>query len=280
MDSTYPDTQEGGYDGPEMCGSFSSTLVISTSYSSNEADLTPAYERRQCAEYMKLGLQGISILYSSGDDGVAGNTGDCLTADGSATEDGGAFSPSFPGTCPYVTSVGATQVSAGASVTAPETAAESVIFSGGGFSNVFAMPEYQASAVNTYFDDHAPPYSAAQYNNSRTTRGYPDVSANGVNYVVAIDGNFTLIYGTSASAPTFASVLTLVNEQRLAAGKGPVGFVNPVLYANPTVLNDIVTGGNQGCGTAGFSSVPGWDPVTGLGTPDYQKMVALWMSLP
>ncbi len=74
QDATYPDPLPGGYTGPENCGGFAATKVISTSYSYNEVDLTPAYERRQCAEYMKLGLAGTTILYSSGDYGVAGKS--------------------------------------------------------------------------------------------------------------------------------------------------------------------------------------------------------------
>lgn len=95
------------------------------------------------------------------------------------------------------------------------------------------------------------------------TRGFPDISANGVNYVVAVDGVFSLVYGTSASAPVVGAIFTLINAERINAGKAPIGFVNPVLYANPGVLNDITSGGNQGCGTAGFTAVEGWDPVTG-----------------
>jgi tripeptidyl-peptidase-1 len=71
-----------------------------------------------------------------------------------------------------------------------------------------------------------------------------------------------------------------INEERLAGGKSTVGFVNPVLYANPNVLNDITKGSNPGCGTDGFSAVDGWDPATGLGTPNYPKMLKLFMSLP
>ena len=175
--------------------------------------------------------------------------------------------------------MGATQIVPGASVTAPEEACETVIYSGGGFSNVFAKPSYQSSAVASYFANHKPPYTATQYNNSQTTRGYPDVAANGANYVVAVDGQITLIYGTSASAPTFGSIITLINEQRANSGKGSVGFINPTLYANPSILNDITSGGNQGCGTAGFTAVSGWDPVTGLGTPNYQKMLSVFQSL-
>lgn len=58
------------------------TYVISTSYGYNEADLTPFYAERQCAEYAKLGMMGITILYSSGDYGVAGNDGLCLSSSG------------------------------------------------------------------------------------------------------------------------------------------------------------------------------------------------------
>ncbi|TAQ87417.1 hypothetical protein B7494_g4234, partial [Chlorociboria aeruginascens] len=117
------------------------------------------------------------------------------------------------------------------------------------------------------------------YNNSQTVRGYPDISANGANYVVAVDGELSLVYGTSASSPVVGSIITLINEQRIAANKTAVGFLNPVLYANPTALNDIVSGGNEGCGTAGFTAVAGWDPVTGLGTPDYEKLLAVFLAL-
>ena len=282
QDGVYPDPLPGGYKGPENCGGFSATKVISTSYAYNEADLTPFYEQRQCAEYAKLGIQGTTILYSSGDYGVAGNGGQCIDPVTGQYNDGssGKFNPSFPGTCPYITSVGATQVVPGASVTAPEEACETVIYSGGGFSNVFAMPTYQQKAVKAYFKNHNPPYTAQQYNNSMMTRGFPDVSANGANYVIAIDGRFGLVFGTSASSPTFGSVITLVNEARYGVGKSSVGFINPTLYAHPYVLNDITSGGNQGCGTPGFTAVQGWDPVTGLGTPNYVALVALYLFLP
>ncbi|MCJ1474289.1 hypothetical protein MMC13_002947 [Lambiella insularis] len=282
QDGIYPDPAPGGYKGPENCGGFAATKVVSTSYSYNEADLTPFYEMRQCTEYAKLGMLGTTFLYSSGDNGVAGNSGQCIDPTTGQYNNGtsGKFNPSFPGTCPYITSVGATQIVPGASVTAPEEACETVIFSGGGFSNVFPLPSYQAAAVQEFFTNYPPPYGADRFNNSRMTRGFPDVSANGANYVIAIDGTFSLVYGTSASSPTFGSVLTIVNEVRADLGKGSIGFVNPTLYANPEVLNDITKGGNQGCGTPGFTAVPGWDPVTGLGTPNTLKLIALYALLP
>jgi tripeptidyl-peptidase-1 len=279
QDGIYPDPYGSGtgvYSGPENCGGFAATKVISTSYAYNEADLTPFYENRQCNEYLKLGLQGVTFLYSSGDYGVAGNGGQCIDPTTGAYNSGtsGMFNPSFPGTCPYITSVGATQVKPNASVTQPEEAAESVIYSGGGFSNVFATPSYQASAVASYFKNHKPSYGSDRYNTTQKSRGFPDISANGVNYVIAIDGSFSYVYGTSASSPTVGSILTLVNAARLNVGKSSIGFANPVLYKYPFILNDITSGGNQGCGTPGFTAVSGWDPVTGLGTPNFPKMVA------
>jgi tripeptidyl-peptidase-1 len=288
QDGIYPDVNAGGYKGAEDCGTFAATKVISTSYGYNEADLTPFYEQRQCHEYMKLGLMGTSVLYSSGDYGVAGNGGQCIAANGTYNSGkDGRFNPSFPATCPYVTAVGATQVIPGTNIikdaftgTQPEQACETVIYSGGGFSNVFPLPSYQSSAVKGWFRNHPPPYGADRFNNTQQTRGFPDVSANGANYIVAVDGKFALVFGTSASSPTFGSILTIINEKRLQLGKSSIGFVNPVLYAHPEVLNDITQGGNQGCGTAGFSASKGWDPVTGLGTPDSLKMLALFLLLP
>jgi tripeptidyl-peptidase-1 len=142
------------------------------------------------------------------------------------------------------------------------------------------MPSYQSSALKTYFSKHLPPYGPDRYNTTQKSRGFPDISANGVNYVIAINGNFSYVYGTSASAPTVGSILTLVNSARMAIGKGSIGFINPTLYANPGMLNDITSGGNQGCGTPGFTAVSGWDPVTGLGTPNFPRMLAVWLRLP
>ncbi|KAL8821248.1 MAG: hypothetical protein Q9223_000673 [Gallowayella weberi] len=284
QDATYPDPfgGEGAYLGPKNCGGFAATKVISTSYGYNEADLTAAYERRQCNEYMKLGLAGTSFLFSSGDNGVAGNRGVCIDPVTKEYNDGksGIFNPGFPSTCPYITSIGATQIVPGASVTAPEKACETVIFSGGGFSNVFPLPSYQSSSVKSFFKNHPPSYGADRFNNSQNTRGFPDISANGANYVVAVVGQFALVYGTSASSPVVGAILTLLNEIRLYAGKSTLGFVNPFLYANPDAFNDITQGGNQGCGTPGFQAVSGWDPVTGLGTPNFPKLVAAALKLP
>lgn len=97
VDGQYPDNLPGGFTGPKNCGGFASTKVYSVSYSSNEADLTAKYVQRQCMEYMKLGLQGVTMLFSSGDFGVAGNSGQCINAQTGAFNNGstGIFNPSF-----------------------------------------------------------------------------------------------------------------------------------------------------------------------------------------
>ncbi|KAF8335044.1 peptidase S8/S53 domain-containing protein [Cantharellus anzutake] len=297
-DPIYPNPAPGGYK-KQDCGKYKPTPVISISYGYNEANLTPRYARRQCTEYKKLGLMGVTVLYPSGDFGVAGNEDKCINPKtGEFTWDpaGTKFAPSFPGTCPWVTSVGATQMKPGSTVTEPEAACElgssfllgsfsriyrlQVIYSGGGFSNIFPIPDYQRNAIKTYFKFHKPKYSSAQYNNSMKTRGYPDISANGANYVVAIGGSWYRTFGTSASNPVVGAIITLINDARLAVGKRPVGFINPVLYTSPGILNDITMGNNPGCGTSGFEAVKGWDPVTGYGTPNFSKMLATFMALP
>jgi len=83
---------------------------------------------------------------------------------GSQTDDGKIFNPGFPSSCPYITSIGATQVNPGAKVTDPEGACEQVIYSGGGFSNYFPIPEYQKKAVGNYLKNHKPEYPADIYN--------------------------------------------------------------------------------------------------------------------
>lgn len=277
-DSVYPDPY-GGYTGKENCGTAPLSNIISTSYGATEASYGAAYTQRQCAEYGKLGLMGVTILYSSGDTGVAGD-GLCLNADGTESSDGTRFDPGFPGTCPYVTSVGATQIQAGKTVWDPETACGQYIYSGGGFSNVFSTPAWQASAVDGYLTKYPPPYASDVFNASG--RGYPDISANGLNYSVVVDGTLQLVAGTSCSSPVAAAILSAVNDARLATGKSTIGFINPTIYTPPfmAAFNDITMGNNPGCGTDGFAAAPGWDPVTGLGTPNFPKLLALWLALP
>jgi tripeptidyl-peptidase-1 len=123
-------------------------------------------------------------------------------------------------------------------------------------------------------------YHLSRYNDSECTRGYPDVSANGVQILLISDGEYNYEAGTSAATPIFVSIITLINQERIKTNKSPVGFLNPVIYRNPGAFNDIVKGSNPGCSTEGFEAVQGWDPATRLGTTDYEKLLDVYMSLP
>jgi subtilase family serine protease len=71
--------------------------------------------------------------------------------------------------------------------------------------------------------------------------------------VVIFSGGFEgTVAGTSCSSPIFASAIGMLNAELIAAGKRPLGFLNPFIYANPQVFNDITTGSNPGCNTTGF----------------------------
>ena len=150
-----------------------------------------------------------------------------------------------------VTSVGAT------TGISPESGVD---FSSGGFSNIFPRPSFQDSAVPTFLTQLGSTYSG-RYNASG--RGFPDVSMQGTNFIVNVAGTLFLIGGTSASSPTFASLVALVNDQLLNAGRSTLGWLNPLLYSSAasSVFNDITSGNNPGCGTNGFTAVTGWDPV-------------------
>jgi len=77
-------------------------------------------------------------------------------------------------------------------------------------------------------------------------------------------------------------MITLINDARITIGKKSVGYLNPIIYTPlfASAFNDITIGSNQGCGTPGFSTARGWDPVTGLGTPNFEKLLALFLVLP
>jgi len=239
------------------------------------------YANRVNNEFIKSSSRGITHLFSSGDDGVGGSTLRCTS-----------FVPTFPGASPYVTSVGATQT--------PSSNTESAVsFSQGGFSNYWSRPSWQDAAVKAYFSTYADSSKlpASSYYNA-AGRGFPDVAgfiifilflslptiAHGVNYEVVLNGITRGESGTSASCPTFAGIVALLNDARLNQGKTTLGFLNPLLYTaatqTPNVFNDITSGNNPGCGTNGFYAAQKWDPVTGLGTPNFPNLKSYVTSLP
>ncbi|EMD37174.1 hypothetical protein CERSUDRAFT_137710, partial [Gelatoporia subvermispora B] len=228
--------------------------VLSTSYGFNEADVSSQIATNLCNAYAQLGARGTSIIFPSGDGGVAGSESESCTA----------FIPTFPSTCPFVTSVGATQGNS------PEVAAS---FTSGGFSNLFSTPSYQSCEVSNYLASLGSTNSG-RFN--RTGRAYPDISAQGADVVIVLQGETGTVSGTSASAPIVASIIALINDRLFAAGGSSLGFLNPLIYAFPEVFTDITSGNNPGCNTNGFPAIDGWDPVAGLGSPNFALLLALF----
>ena len=132
---------------------------------------------------------------------------------------------------PSITAVGATQ-------NIPEVAAP---YSSGGFSNIFNTPSFQSDAVNAYIASLGSSYYGDY---DVAGRAYPDVAAQGTSFEIMVDGIAEAVSGTSASSPVFASVIALLNDRLLAAGKPTLGFLNPFLYSSKgqAALNDITTG--------------------------------------
>ncbi|CAE6533802.1 unnamed protein product [Rhizoctonia solani] len=235
--------------------------TISTSYGDEEQTVPIEYAKRVCGMFAQLGARGVTFLFSSGDFGVgnggATNSTVCVSNDGKKTAK---FLPAFPASCPYVTAVGGTHY-------VPEVAVD---FSGGGFSDYFERPIYQAIDVPLYIKKLGGAYSGL-YNSKG--RAYPDIAAQGSHFRVIVGGTDYSIGGTSASAPTVAGIIALLNDARLAKKLPALGFLNPWLYTLGRFgLNDITAGNNPGCGTPGFNATAGWDPVTGLGTPNFGKL--------
>ncbi|CAH7671953.1 peptidase S8/S53 domain-containing protein [Phakopsora pachyrhizi] len=237
--------------------------VISTSYGDVEETVPESYARRVCDHFASLGARGISLIFSSGDDGVG--HGNCSSG---GKKNSTRFQANFPASCPFVTAVGATE---GFS---PEVAASLTgaagYPSGGGFSEYFHRPDYQSKDVTKYIEKLNGTFEGYFSPNGRA---YPDVSAQGAKYIVAYQKNFLLVGGTSASAPTFAAIIALLNDYNHSQGKGPMGFLNPWLYSvGRNGFTDVVEGSAAGCNTSGFPALEGWDPVTGLGTPHFKNL--------
>ncbi|PGH03274.1 tripeptidyl-peptidase I [Blastomyces parvus] len=246
--------------------------ILTTSYGENERSVPEKYANATCNLFAQLGARGVSVIFASGDFGPGSA---CQSNDGKNTT---RFDPVFPAACPFLTSVGGTQ---GAN---PETA---VYFSSGGFSDRYSRPAYQDEAVSAYLDNLGDKWEGL-YNPSG--RGFPDVAAQSAQFHIIDHGKMMYASGTSASAPVFAAVVANLNSIRLAQGKPVLGFLNPLLYGLKGVgLNDIVEGHSEGCTGmskmsglsapyipgAGWNATAGWDPVTGLGTPNFALLAEI-----
>lgn len=202
---------------------------------------------------------GITYFSSSGDDGATDK------ADEMGTQVAHVPTTSFAADSPWVTSVGGTSVRH----TGTTFSEQAWNGSGGGFSRFYKTPSYQQDL---------PAEVQKQLNNRR---GVPDVSGDADPYTGLAfyeNGGWSIAGGTSASAPLWAGIIAVADQM---AGK-PLGFINPALYklaSNQDTYSqdfrDIIVGNNTNvaAGVQGYPAVPGWDPVTGLGTPNAEKLL-------
>ncbi|KAF8268733.1 peptidase S8/S53 domain-containing protein [Lactarius quietus] len=237
--------------------------TISATYIIDEQAVPPDYAKSVCDLFLQLAARGASVLFPSGNYGVG--KGDC-----EAKDDFGIkrvkFRPNFPASCPYVTAVG------GTTGFTPETETAAPL-SGGGFSTMFPRQPFQVAPVIEYIENLGDKYEGLF---SAGGRGIPDVSAQALKYIAITAGRRGPLRGTSCASPTVAGIVSLLNDYQLSRNRPALGFLNPWLYGDGLAgLRDITTGSNPGCGTDGYSAAIGWDPVTGLGALDFQKLVVV-----
>ncbi|CEJ92236.1 hypothetical protein VHEMI07897 [[Torrubiella] hemipterigena] len=234
--------------------------TITTSYGDDESTVPTDYMDSVCDLFMKLGARGVSLFVSAGDSGTGSSKVSC--PNGKLTK----YMPSFPASCPWVTTVGGTYKYGSAEQSHPD--------GGSGFSTHFDQPAYQADAVNAYVKSLNGQFSSYY---SAKGRAYPDVAASYTPYPSWHGGFEGLTGGTSAASPTTASIFALVNDYLVSKGKAPLGFLNPWLYKTGKAgLRDIATGHTNVCGsTTSFPASKGWDASSGWGVPDFGKLKSL-----
>ena len=245
--------------------------------------------------FVDAAAKGVTVLASSGDFGSSGSKKPPVST-------GGTYFPypvvDWPASDPLVTGVGGTYLCtdpfagplqprtngttrASRCLTFPTQTEVGWTFSGGGFSHVFAKPDYQnalpagstpiaamrgvpdvayqASAGTGALVYLSLPPDGSDSNVSDTTTGWWDIG------------------GTSLSTPQWAGLVAIADQIH----GGGLGLINPALYrigANPARYAadffDVTTGRNQADpAVPGYPATPGWDPITGLGTPNAANLI-------
>jgi subtilase family serine protease len=241
--------------------------IWSNSWATTEqAFHTPASIQVLNQLYARAAADGVTAFFASGDSGVAN------------TDKQGRLFPfptvNYPSSSPDVVSVGGTEVThPTAAITSyqPESVwNDGFGAGGGGYSSVFAEPSDQAGA---------------RIPDPPGMRGLPDVSANAAvisavlvyeSFDPTVAPGWVEIAGTSEATPLWAGTDAVMNS-----ADGPLGFLPPRLYQiyeNPTLyaeaFHDITAGNNSFGGITGYPAAPGWDPASGLGTPNAAGLAA------
>jgi kumamolisin len=223
--------------------------VLSISWGGPESTWTQQSLKALDAACQSAAALGITITAAAGDDG--------------ATDGGKGNNVDFPASSPHVLACGGTKLDANAATITSEVVwnelAKQEGATGGGVSSVFVLPAWQANA------------KVPAPSGKTGGRGVPDVAGDAdptTGYTIRVDGQTSVIGGTSAVAPLWAGLVAVANQQLGTK----VGFIQPAIYAAKATLafNDI-TQGNNGA----FSAGPGWDACTGLGSPIAGKLIPL-----
>lgn len=236
--------------------------IVSISWGGPEDAATDQFKNEFDQLLQSAAHLGISVCAAAGDNGSADFGANDPNWDGKAHVD-------FPASDPFVLACGGTQVTAAGGAISKEVVWHDGANdgTGGGVSRFFALPPYQQNAGVPQAADPVGP----------VMRGVPDVAGDAApasGYHIICDGtNFPdpaqglpPVGGTSAVAPLWAGLLARINQGL----NKPVGFVNPLLYAAPgnAAFRDITQGDN-----GDYKAGAGWDPCTGWGSPDGQKLL-------
>ena len=223
--------------------------VISISWGGPESTWTQQSMMALDAVCQSAAALGVTITVAAGDDG--------------STDGGKGSNVDFPASSPHVLACGGTKLVFNGSTITSEVVWNELSnkegATGGGVSTVFPLPSWQANA------------NVPKSSTSAGGRGVPDVAGDAdptTGYTIRVDGQTTVIGGTSAVAPLWAGLVAVANQQLGTS----VGFLQPALYAAKTAgaFNDILQGNN-----GAFAAGPGWDACTGLGTPMAEKLIPL-----
>lgn len=246
-----PNTDQGFIDAvtDAVHDSMRTPSVVSISWGGPEDSWTQQSRTALDAALQDAATLGVTVTVASGDSGSSDGVGD------------GMLHVDFPASSSYALACGGTTLQASGGQISSEVVwnetANNEGASGGGVSNFFALPSYQQNAG-----------VPAQPETSFVGRGSPDVSGNAdpeTGYEVVVDGQNIVVGGTSAVAPLWAGLIALLNQQLGTS----VGLLQPKLYnLGETDVNDITVGNNDDSGLGYYSAAVGWDPCTGLGSPN------------
>jgi kumamolisin len=235
--------------------------VISISWGGPESSWAAQSVQALEQAFQDAMLVGVTVTAASGDNGSSDGL-----SDGLAHVD-------FPASSESVLGCGGTRITTSPAKDAITT---EVVWndmpsggaSGGGISDLFSLPAWQAQAK-------VPPSANP---GGRIGRGVPDVSGDAdpnTGYMIQTDGKKVPIGGTSAVAPLWAALVALVNQSAAGSGRKPVGFINQTAYATSGDFRDVTLGDN-----GSYSAGTGWDACTGLGSPEGTKLLEQLIALP